>query len=325
MPPRAAYGSYNPNAGKPANGNRDAWGGYAWPNCPPSSLQGSTDYTSKYGQHLRVTVRRELVPLLSLIWAICDKHNYVVYGIHNGEFWGPWGSECRAISGTSTPSGHSMALSTDINAPNNGYSTTFQCDMPPAMVLDIERCGWYWGGRYEGQKYDPMHFGYCWTPADVARHMVTARTILGTSSPAVITPPTVTTPAKDWFDMATKADLEAVVNARLEYYLPRMMNTLLNGQGNQAFNVDSKTTNTLALDGVGLWGRVAGKTPTPAKPAATKPVAKPTTYTVKATDSDGFNAVAKRLGVTPAALTAANPKVDINNINVGQVLTVPPK
>jgi len=52
------------------------------------------------------------------------------------------------------------------------------------------------------------------------------------------------------------------------------------------------------------------------------PVPPPTTYTVQPGDS--FNAIAKKLGVTPDALAAANPAVtDRNTLNKGQVLIVP--
>lgn len=178
--PKSAYGTYNPNSGKPANGNWSAWGGYCYPGGVPSSLMGSTSYTNKTnGQKMVVQMRKELVPLWNLAFEICDrKHNYTVWANKNGENWGPWGYSNRAISGSNNPSGHSAALSVDINAPYNGYSSTWQCDMPPAMVADLESLGLYWGGRYTG-KYDPMHYGYCWTPNDVAGHIAKAKSILG--------------------------------------------------------------------------------------------------------------------------------------------------
>ena len=55
--------------------------------------------------------------------------------------------------------------------------------MPPAMVADLESLGFYWGGRYQGQKYDAMHFGYCRKPAAVAGFVARARKILGQIAP----------------------------------------------------------------------------------------------------------------------------------------------
>lgn len=177
--PISAYGNVNPNEGYPANGNTSAWGGYEWPNCPPASLQGTTDYTTKYGQRLRVTVRKELVELLTLKFKIADKFNYKIWANNDGENWGPWGGECRPISGTNNPSGHSKFLSDDENAPYNPYSYTWQCDMPPDYVAACESIGFYWGGRYRNQKYDPMHYGFCYKPSDVARFVEKAKSILG--------------------------------------------------------------------------------------------------------------------------------------------------
>ena len=189
--PRSAYGTSNPNAGYPANGNVAAWGGYCWPKGVPATLLGYTNYTSKTsGQLLRVQMRKELVPLWNLAFQIIDqKHHYPVWASRNGTSWGPWGYSNRPISGTNTPSGHSVAVSVDINAPYNPYSTTFQCDIPPAMIKDLESLWFYWGGRYTGQKYDPMHHGFCRKPADVAAAITRAKAILG-----VATKPPTTTP-----------------------------------------------------------------------------------------------------------------------------------
>lgn len=168
--PRTAYGSSNPNAGRPANGEFVAWGGYCWPAGVPSNLLRQTNYLSRAsGQRLVTTLRAELVPIWNLVYEFMDRvHKYPVYAERNGQPWGPWGYSNRPVSGTDYPSGHSAALSNDINAPLNPYSFTWQCDMPPAMVLAIENLGFYWGGRYSGSTpYDPMHFGYCLKPSDV--------------------------------------------------------------------------------------------------------------------------------------------------------------
>lgn len=182
--PKSAYGTVNVNAGYPANGNWSAWGGWAWPKCPPASLTGLTSYRSAAsGQTLTVSVRKELVPLWDRAFAIADRiHHYPIYATGPGGVnWGPWGGSCRAIAGTTRASGHSAWLAVDVNAPNNPYSYTFQCDIPPGLVTDWESLGLFWGGRYVGQKFDPMHWGYCRAPADVATFVARADTILGTA------------------------------------------------------------------------------------------------------------------------------------------------
>jgi len=179
--PRSAYGSVNPNAGRPANGDAAAWGGWQWPNCPPGSLLGTTSYVSRStgGQTIRTQVRAEIVELWNLLFQIADRvHNYPTWSQRNGENWGPWGLACRAVAGSNTPSGHSMALAVDINAPNNPMSSRWQSDMPPPMVAHYESCGMFWGGRFTGT-FDPMHYAYCFAPGSVAGHVARARAILG--------------------------------------------------------------------------------------------------------------------------------------------------
>jgi hypothetical protein len=205
MASQSAYGG-NPNAGVNVNADH-GWGGYQWPGGVPSSLLGTTSYQQVNGakQVIRVTVRRELVGLFTLAFALADrKHGYQIWASRNGETWGPWSYENRAIGGTSTASNHSRAKAIDVNAPNNPQSYTFQCDMPPGMVNDWERIGLCWGGRYGGgTKYDTMHFEYGYSPSDVAGHTALAQQLLGTDPGK---------PTADWFpDVITRDEWTAVV------------------------------------------------------------------------------------------------------------------
>jgi hypothetical protein len=206
--PQSAYGNTNPNAGYPANGDFAAWGNFKWPDGVPSSLLARTNYTNQTnGQVLAVTMRKELVPLWQLAFEIADKKwKYPIYSIgpSDGKPWGPWGYANRAVSGTQRASGHSGALSVDINAPYNPYSYTFTSNMPPGMVADFESLFLFWGGRYQGQKYDPMHYGFCRGPGDVATAISRAKSILGQSQ-------TPAPPASE--DDVTPADIDAIANA----------------------------------------------------------------------------------------------------------------
>ena len=89
--PQSAFGTSNPNAGRPANGDCDAWGGYCWPDGVPSSLLGTAVYTSKSsGQTARLTVRAEVAELWTLVLQIMDSvHGYQVWQNVDGENWGP--------------------------------------------------------------------------------------------------------------------------------------------------------------------------------------------------------------------------------------------
>ena len=182
----------NPNAGVNVNADH-GWGGYAWPRGVPVGLLGTASYRG-----VTSTVRKELVTLYGLAYAIArEKHGYTIWTKNpngNGEAWGPWGYENRAISGSSTPSNHSKGKANDWNAPFNGYAKGFAnivSDFPPAMVADLESIGLCWGGRYG----DAMHWEYGYSPADVAGHEAKARKILGGAVPPT-TPTAPTEPPK---------------------------------------------------------------------------------------------------------------------------------
>lgn len=67
-------------------------------------------------------------------------------------------------------------------------------------------------------------------------------------------------PTRDWFDMATKAELAAVINAaidaKMSWWLPRMLLTLRKGTGNKAFGVVN--SGATLIDGRGVDGTVNG-------------------------------------------------------------------
>ena len=182
--PYAAYGA-NCNSGRNANAE-NGWGPYKWPGGVPASLMGIATYGG-----VRLQMRRELVELTQLLMQITEtKHGYNLYGPAEKPPAGwCWGYANRAIAGTSTASNHSKGRAVDLNAPTNPYTSPLVCDMSPAIVNTWERCGFYWGGRYSGSK-DAMHFEYCWTPGDVSRHVILARTLLGGGA----TPPPTTQP-----------------------------------------------------------------------------------------------------------------------------------
>jgi hypothetical protein len=182
MASKAAYGA-NVNAGRNVNAD-NGWGSYKWPGGVPSNLLGTFSYQQVGGlkQRLTGTVRAELVELFTLAAALADrKHGYQIYANRNGQAWGPWTYENRAIAGTSSASNHSRGRAWDVNAPNNPYSSAFITDLPPALVNDWERIGLSWGGRYSGSQ-DTMHFEYAWTPGDVAGHVALAKQLLGGSA-----------------------------------------------------------------------------------------------------------------------------------------------
>jgi LysM domain len=90
-----------------------------------------------------------------------------------------------------------------------------------------------------------------------------------------------------------------------------------------------------ALSGAGAGGRVAGPagavtqapsrsllTPSPARPTASTPAAG-SDYTVR--EGDTLALIAQSSGVTVAAIVQLNPTIDASNLQVGQVLHLPPR
>jgi hypothetical protein len=282
-----------------------------------------------------VMVRRELITLTELTLAVAKEvHGYTIWTRNpngNGENWGPWGYQNRAISGTNTASNHSKGRAMDWNAPWNGYASSFQAiqsDFPPAMVRDIESLGWAWGGRYG----DAMHWEFCWTPGDVARFEQRARQLLsgaGEGGVGTGSKPNTT----DWWDEmsdAEKAQLLADVadiknklgwlytNETLEGYgfsktatifedvraMPRSVLAALVGDRSVGYLL-ADIAQHLGIQVFGV-NQSAGQT----------------TYGV--VSGDTFSGIAKKHGVTVDALKAANPQVkDINQLDVGQVLVIP--
>lgn len=332
MPSLSAYGP-NLNAGVNANAD-NGWGSYKWPGGVPSNLLGTAKYKGR-NSSVSVICRKELVPLFELAFAIADlKHNYTIYGSPNpsGEpTWGPWGYENRPIGGTTSASNHSRGRAMDVNAPRNPQSYTFQSDMPVAMVRDFESIGFFWGGRYGGgTKYDAMHFEYCYSPADVPGHIQKATNILRgveVNIPTSTPEPVVT----DWWDemsdaekatlLADVADIKnklgwLVSNEAIEGVqysktaanfndtrdIPNRVLSSMVGDRTMAFILAWLAQN----QGLQVFGVVPEQT----------------LYGVVA--GDQFNAIAKKFGITPDALAAANPQVtDRSALNVGQVLNIP--
>lgn len=185
---RTAFGA-NPNAGVNANDDH-GWGGYQWPGGVPAALLATLRFAGKLGT-VTLVGRKELMPLVGVLMTVTEqKFGYL---FHPG--W-CWSYENRAVTGsTSTPSNHSRGKAFDFNAPNNPYSWTWQCDIPPAVIQLWESHSFYWGGRYTGQPTDPMHLEYCGTPASVAGNLASAQAILGAHAEAPSPVPPTPAPA----------------------------------------------------------------------------------------------------------------------------------
>jgi len=340
----AEYGP-NVNAGTNVNGT-NGWGGFQWPLGVPSNLLGQARY-----KDISVTVRRELVPLFELAFAIADALDYKIWTRDpdgSGESWGPWSYENRAISGTNTPSNHSRGRAIDVNAPMNPYVAGLVTNMPPRFVNAWERIGLSWGGRYTGRQ-DTMHWEYAWTPNDVPRHIAKAHQILNDildghdlqpdTQPDPVPAPEAPALWKKDDDVPIFMQSTPAEGGRLYLLTPGKQKRWINGQewalfqrlypewrdpdtgapvGSPFYEMEIDMVDTL------LQPVAPGSTPPPPPPPP--PVKK--TYTVKAGDTLGAIGLAQ--GVTRANLEAwvaqvvsLNKLASANSIDPGQVLTLP--
>lgn len=156
----------------------------------------------------------DLVAAYQALDAVMKKHGYKPRSGVTGAF------NCRKITGGTGYSLHAYgpgviftfwtgvrvttAVAVDVNWDKNPYGPRLITDMPRAMVDDI--CAiktvdglqvWRWGGYYSNNK-DAMHYEIVVSPAELRKGIA--------GFPGA---------EEDWFDMATKAELEEVVTEAL--------------------------------------------------------------------------------------------------------------
>lgn len=180
-----------------------SWGP-GWPNCQYNKIK--TDFIVS-GTRFPGGIRFEIVDLTAMLVQETKNRGYR-FGTASDPSYGCWGFSCRAISGTNNPSNHSWGLAVDINAPSNPYTSPLKTDMPAWMPDLWNEYGWRWGGDYSGSK-DAMHYEFMGSVTDAANQTARARSNgLGGGTPPQ--------PPKDWFEMATEADLRRIVGEELD-------------------------------------------------------------------------------------------------------------
>jgi D-alanyl-D-alanine carboxypeptidase len=134
--------------------------GPGWPNCS-SHLIVALDVD---GIRFPGGCRFELHELMTRLVRETRNRGYQ-FGTHDDPSYGCWGYNCRAISGTSSPSNHSWGLALDINAPTNPQRNPLTTDMPYWMPDLWNMYGFRWGGDYSGTP-DAMHYEFMGSPDD---------------------------------------------------------------------------------------------------------------------------------------------------------------
>ncbi|RZT87434.1 D-alanyl-D-alanine carboxypeptidase-like protein [Pseudonocardia sediminis] len=167
------------------------WGA-GWPSCNGAKAAGTATVSADLSG-VRVSVHKRIARLVDLLMDATEKRGYRLKSGHCG------GYNCRAISGTNSPSNHSWGLAVDLNWQSNPYVRPRRTDMPVWMPLLWNRYGFAWGGNYGSNgtrgKADAMHYEFMGSPADAdAMTALALRELAGGSAPASATPP-VSAPA----------------------------------------------------------------------------------------------------------------------------------
>ncbi len=138
--------------------------------------------------------------------AVMVRWGYRTEAHHTGAY------NCRKIAGTSSMSPHAWAGAGDYNWLDNPAGSRLVTDMPPGMVAQIlalrTNAGspvFRWGGAFRRYK-DAMHFEIISTPLELASGI---RGFVKPTSPTATSAPPA--PIKDWFAMASEADLRRIV------------------------------------------------------------------------------------------------------------------
>lgn len=161
------------------------WGA-GWPSCGGAKAAGTAIVTADLSG-TRMSVHKRIARLVDLL---CDATERRGFRLKPGQCGG---YNCRAISGTSSPSNHSWGLAVDINWNDNPYTTNPRLrTIPDWMVAQWNRYGFAWGGHYTGSMKDYMHFEFMGTPAQADQMTALALTELapGASTTQPVTPVT---------------------------------------------------------------------------------------------------------------------------------------
>jgi hypothetical protein len=156
------------------------------------------------------TVHRDIGPLVKWLCDEVERRGYLIdHG--PGDENDDWSYVNRAIRGRNVPSNHSWGLAIDIDATQYPLGSTKRL---PQWIVDLfKKYGFDYGGDWRTRP-DPMHFEFNgwprearWLVASLAGHSIA-------QTPPPVPPSAPRPPApppKDWFSMATKAELKEVV------------------------------------------------------------------------------------------------------------------
>ena len=154
------------------------WGA-GWPSC--AGARGNLVKVTFARSGVSVSVHQRLARLFLLVANETERRGYLAKAGQTGAY------NCRAISGTNSPSNHSWGLACDWNWQDNPFTTNKSANHIPAWMPPLwNRYGFAWGGHYTG-RFDFMHFEFMGTPLDADAMTALALHELGGGAAPVVT------------------------------------------------------------------------------------------------------------------------------------------
>lgn len=184
--------------------NLRAWGqtaaqrgwGAGWPSCAGVTQAGTALVTAPRSG-TRMSWHRRIARLASMLIDETERRGFLLKPSQCGCY------NCRAISGTRTPSNHSWAIAGDFNWIDNPFSTNPRHTIPDWMYALWAEFGFANGSMYSGAR-DWMHIEQMGTPAqvDIFTQIAEARFRGGIPLPPVPIVPPVPTAMTVWIQEA---------------------------------------------------------------------------------------------------------------------------
>lgn len=124
--------------------------GPGWPSC--SGASGNLAVVTFGRSGVRVSVHKRIARLVQILADETERRGYLAKLGQTGAY------NCRAISGTNSPSNHSWGLAIDWNWTDNPFTTNWAANHIPSWMPPLwNHYGFAWGGNYTS-RHDFMHF-----------------------------------------------------------------------------------------------------------------------------------------------------------------------
>jgi hypothetical protein len=153
--------------------NKRGWGWPGAPNSAEDKAYRASHIVALEVQGVNLYVRKEVARLFKgFIDELCRTkgRNGRLYRLDvNPDDWGYANRDVRGRPGVK--SNHAWGLAVDLNSATNPMTEDGRThtDLPSNVGTLASKWGLRWGGDYDGDRRDPMHFEFMGTPSDASR------------------------------------------------------------------------------------------------------------------------------------------------------------